>query len=337
MKKLDIYLVGYEPRLLKPKHTNFWPWSYLAQTFNELGYKAYHKNARKIDHSKPHIYICWNEPDSLSLIEKYKPHKDSVIIQKLTSFDTSTESNKEWTENPLDFFAKWHWPQYQKLYKLRETGYKFYAFGAQTTATPFPQKAKIVSDFSDHIFWIPWGSMTVSYDTIMKSTPILSGFKYDLGFVGSRWGSKYRGNILEWDNYLQPVIDASPNAMLAGRGTKRGAVSVAKHIEILKSSKICPIIHATSWKVEKGIMDRFWTVFSLGRFGVMDNEGILDFFDEKEVVLATTPEEYVDKSIYYMQHTEKQRPFIEKALERIKKEYNQHEVWKKILHTIQSA
>lgn len=337
MQTLDIYLVGYEPRLLKPKHTNFWPWSYLAQTFNELGYKAYHKNVHKIDHSKPHIYICWNEPDSLTLIKKYQPHKDSVIIQKLTSFDTSTESNKEWTDTPSDFFAKWHWPQYQKLYKLQETGYRFYAFGAQTVSEPFPTKAKIVSDFKEHIFWIPWGSMTVPYHTLQKSTPILSGFKYDLGFVGSRWGSKYRGNILEWDSYLQPVIEATSNAMLAGRGTKKGAISVAKHVEILKQSKLCPIIHATSWKVEKGIMDRFWTVFSLGRFGVMDNEGILDFFDEKEIVLATSPEEYIDKSIYYMKHVEKQRPFIEKILTRIQKEYNQHKVWEKILNKIQST
>lgn len=81
-------------------------------------------------------------------------------------------------------------------------------------------------------------------------------------------------------------------------------------------------------------MDRFWTVFSLGRFGVMDNEGILDFYNEDEIVLATSPEEYFDKSMYYMNHVDKQLPYIEKILSRIKTEYNQYEVWKKILQKI---
>lgn len=333
MKK-QIYVVGYEPKLLRKKHTNFWPWSYLTQTFKELGYNAQHKNASKIDHSVPHIYICWNEPDSLELIEKYNPHKDSIIIQKLTSFDTSPESQRDWTSDPLSFFKAWHWPQYQKLYKLKESGYEFYAFGAQTDIETFPIKHKIVSDFKDHIFWIPWGTMTIPHKQIMESEPILNNFKYDLGFVGSRWGTENRGNLHEWDNYLLPLVNTCNTPMLAGRGTKHGAVSVEKHIEILKQSKICPILHAASWKVEKGIMDRFWTVFSLGRFGVIDNEGILDFYDESEVVLAKSKEEYIDKSLYYMTNVNEQKPFIEKALSRIQSEYNQHMIWKKILSKI---
>ena len=81
-------------------------------------------------------------------------------------------------------------------------------------------------------------------------------------------------------------------------------------------------------------MDRFWTVFSLGRFGVVDNEGVFDFFNEDEVVLETNPEEYVAKSLYYMKNVEKQLPYIEKIQKRIKAEYNQHEVWKNILKQI---
>lgn len=334
MRNLDVYMVGYEPKLFRKKHTNFWPWDYLTKTFNELGYNAFHKNANKINHKKPNIYICWNEPDSLELIEKYSPHKDSIIIQKLTSFDTSTESQRDWTSNPMAFFQAWHWPQYQKLKKLKESGYEFYAFGAQTDIDSFPIKSQIVNEFKDHIFWIPWGTMTIPYQQIQAAKPIVDGFNYDVGFVGSRWGTENRGNLNEWDNYLMPVVNASKNAMLAGRGTKEGPVSVERHIEILKHSKLCPIIHATSWKVEKGIMDRFWTVFSLGRFGVMDNEGILDFYNEDEIVLATSPEEYFDKSMYYMNHVDKQLPYIEKILSRIKTEYNQYEVWKKILQKI---
>jgi hypothetical protein len=334
---MDVVLVGYQPRLFRKKHTNFWPWNYLTGIFRKLGYQTWHLNANKIDYSKPHIYICWNEPDTIHLFNKYNIHKDSVLVQKLTSFDGSPESvGKEWTDNPMKFFQEWHWPQYKKLDQLSNSGYRFYAFGAKTDVDSFPMKKIIVDKYKDRIFWIPWGTMTVSYDEIMNAKPVMDGFKYDLGFVGSRWGTMYRGNILEWDNWLQPLVDKAKTSVIAGRGTKLGPVSVAEHIDILKSSRLCPIIHAASWKVEKGIMDRFWTVFSLGRFGVIDNAGILDFYNEDEIVLATEKEDYIEKSLYYMNNVEKQKPYIEKALKRIQQEYNQYIVWKNILGKISS-
>lgn len=333
---MNIYLLGYQPKyFFRPKHTNWWPWNYLKNTFNELGYSAFHLNVNKIDAAKPAVYICWNEPDSISLINEHKIHPDSIVIQKLTSFDGSPESaNTNWSENPIDFFAKWHWPQYQKLEKLEMLWPKFYAFGAKTDATPFPEKKRISDKYNQRIFWIPWGSMTVPYQSIMNASPILNDFSYDVGFVGSKWGTRLRGNIKEWETYLDPIFEKANKTYLAGRGTKKGPVSVEEHERALKSSKLCPIIHATSWKVEKGIMDRFWTVFSLGRFGVCDNEGILSFYNKDEVVLATEPGEYVEKSIYYMNNVDKQKPYIEKALSRIQKEYNQHIVWKNILERI---
>jgi|GEM_PF-1817698 len=335
---MNVYLLGYQPRFFfKSKHTNWWPWNYMKDTFNDLGYKAYHKNVSKIDPSVPAVYICWNEPDSIELIEKYKIHKDSIVIQKLTSFDGSPESaNTNWTEDPLGFFQKWHWPQYQKLEKLEKMWPNFYAFGARTDVSSFPEKRRIAEKYKDRIFWIPWGSMTVPYSRIKNAKPVMDGFRYDAGFVGSKWGTRTRGNITEWETYLEPVMNAGASVYLAGKGTPKGPVSVEEHERALKSSRLCPIIHATSWKVEKGIMDRFWTVFSLGRFGVVDNEGILDFYDRSELVLETDPGEYVEKSIYYMKNVEKQRPFIENVLSRIQSEYNQQFVWDKILGRIYS-
>jgi len=333
---MNIYLVGYIPKFFfSRKHTNFWPWSYLSEIFRLLGYNAYHVNINKTDQSKPGLFICWNSPDTIELITRYKPHKDSIILQKLTSFDASPESrDKDWTSDPVKFFKEWHWPQYQKLDVLAKSGYRFYAFGAKTEIDSFPAKKKIVDKYKDRIFWIPWGTMTVPYRDIMKSIPITDSFKYDLAFIGSRWGSRYRGNISEWDTYLKPLINSAKNSYIAGRGTRKGPVSVNDHVEALKKSSLCPIIHAASWKVEKGIMDRFWTVFSVGRFGVTDNEGILDFYDEKEVVLALSAGEYIDKSLYYMRNPEMQKPYIEYALRLIKEKYNQYEVWKSILSKI---
>lgn len=333
---MNIYWVGYKPKyFFQSKHTNFWPWSYLNNVCLELGYQSFHMNADKINHKTPQIYIVWNEPDCLELISNYNIHKNSIIIQKLTSFDGSPESSaKDWTENPRKFFETWHWPQYKKLEKLDSLGINFYAFGALTDVDYSPEKKRIVDKYKDKIFWIPWGSMTVPYHIIQTAVPLLNNFKYDVGFVGSKWGTKLRGNILDWELFLNPIIEKAEKSFIAGKGTSKGPISTKKHIEILKESKLCPIIHAAGWKAEKGIMDRFWTVFSLGRFGVVDNEGILYFYNRDEVVLETDPGEYVEKSIYYMKHVDKQKPYIEKALARIQAEYNQKEVWSKILHRI---
>ncbi len=332
---MNIYLVGYQKKyFFKSKHTNWWPWNYLKDTFNELGYKTYHLNPEKIDQSKPGIFICWNEPDSITFIDKYQPHPDSIIIQKLTGFDSAQVSEEELSKDPLVFFNEWNWPQYQKLYALEKKWPNFYAFGALIDTDRFPLKRDIIRHFNEKIFWIPWGSMTVSYDRIMKAKPVLSNFAYDVGFVGSKWGTKIRGNVTEWEEYLQPIIDAASKTYIAGKGTPKGPVSVEEHERALIGSKICPIIHATSWKMERGIMDRFWTVFSLGRFGVVDNDGILYFYNEDEVVLETDPEGYIEKSIYYMKNPDKQLPYIEKAMKRIKEEYNQHMVWGNILKKI---
>ena len=336
-RTMNIYLVGYIPPFWKKKHTNFWPWNYLATTFNQIGYKAQHINASRINHKKPGVYICWNAPDSLELIEKYKPHKDSIIIQKLTSFDGSKTSDRGWTSDALGFFKDWHWPQYQKLDTLENSGYRYFAFGAKTDVDTFPIKAEIVKRHSDRIFWIPWGTMTVPHQRIMEAKPILDGFQYDLGFVGSKWGTKERGNVSDWDQYLQPIIDQADTVMLAGRGTEKGPVSVNEHIRILERSRLCPNLHATSWKVEKGIMDRFWTVFSLGRFGLVENEGILHHFNEDEVVLETDPGEYIEKSLYFMKHVDQQEAYIKKVLSRIQTEYNQQVVWKRILDQVVSS
>jgi len=333
---MNIYFTGYTKKLFRKPHTNFWPWQYMVKSINEIGYNAFHVKMSKIDFSKPHIFICWNAPDSIELIEKYKPHKDSIIIQKLTALDLSPES-LAWEADNTNFYDQlvtWSWPQYKKLEYLEKSGYKFFAFGAKTEVDAFPEKKKIVDKYNDKIFWIPWGTMTVPYNEIQSAKPIVSGFKYDVGYVGSRWGTYSRGNIWEWEHYLKPVVDQAKSSFIAGPGTPKGIVSVEEHIDVLKFSAICPSIHATGWKAEKGIMDRFWTVHALGRFGVVDNLGVYDFFNEDEVVVATEPEEYIEKSLYYMRSPEKQEPYIEKVLSRIQKEYNQQIVWKNILEKV---
>ena len=82
-------------------------------------------------------------------------------------------------------------------------------------------------------------------------------------------------------------------------------------------------------------MDRFWSIFTLGRFGVADSLGAYDFYNEDEVVVATSAEEYIELSKYYIKNVDKQLPFIEKIQKRIREEYNWYHTWKHILENIE--
>ncbi len=73
----------------------------------------------------------------------------------------------------------------------------------------------------------------------------------------------------------------------------------------------------------------------LGRFGVADSLGAYDFYNEDEVVVATSAEEYIELSEYYIKNVDKQLPFIEKIQKRIREEYNWYHTWKNILENIE--
>ena len=158
---------------------------------------------------------------------------------------------------------------------------------------------------------MPWGSSLCSYDEVQNCKPVMDGFTHDIGFVGSIWGKAGRGNIDSAQQYMFPLLERYTSD-LGGPATKRGHVDDPTHKQILVNAKICPIINAPSWREEKGLMDRFWSIFTLGRFGVADSLGAYDFYNEDEVVVATSAEEYIELSEYYIKNVDKQLPFIEK-------------------------
>jgi hypothetical protein len=325
-----IYLLGYTNKF----QTNFWPWASIRDVFKELDWETSHRQLHELKPEKGDIVICWNEPNAEELIERFPDMaKEIVIIQKLTSMDNSCEG-VSWGSTPFEFYKNWHWPQHQRFARLVEAGYRCYAFGAKTVFDAFPKKYEIMTKYSDRIFEIPWGSFLLSSREIERALPVVGGFKYDVGYVGSRWGKRGRGNLEQWDSFLKPIIESTESRFIGGNGTEQGIVENDKHKEVLQHSKLCPIIHCGSWKAEQGVMDRFWTVFGAGRFGVCDNEGIYQFFDKDEVVVETDPEEYIGKSLWFMRNTNDQIPYIISALKRIKKQYNMKKVWKSIIETI---
>ena len=330
MSKYIVTLLGYTD----PKHTNWYPWKKFYEVFKELNYKAEWTELRNLNSTpqKRRIYICWNEPNTKELVEKEIINEDDILLQKLTSLGKG-HNNISWGTDPLAFFKQWDWPIYRMVEDLYDDGINIYAFGAMTNTELFPEKHRICQELKERIFWIPWGSSLYTWREIQKARPIMSGFKYDIGFIGSKWGVVGRGNIDSFSDFIEPLLKGR-KCCLAGKGNPLGPVNDYKHKKILRRSKLCPVVNATSWRVERGVQDRFWTVFTTGRFGVVDTEGIYYFFDKDEVVCEADPQEYIEKSLYYLHNIEKQLPFIEKVQRRIKKQYNYYNTWDRILKAI---
>ncbi len=329
-KDYRVVLLGYTNQV----NTCAYPWKIFQRVFSDLGYSCEWTEAGALSKNpdKKRILICWNEPDAQTLAESGALRPGDVVLQKLTSLGVGCD-HVNWGSDPMEFFKDWKWPLYKKVENLFDRGINVYAFGCKTNTDLFPEKHRIYQKLKDRIFWIPWGSSLYTWDEIQNAKPIMDGFLFDVGFVGSRWGVVGRGNLDVWDRYLAPLFPGKKCA-IAGRGTPLGPVEDPQHKEILRRSRLCPVLNAASWKIERGVQDRFWTVFTTGRFGVTDTEGVYDFFNPDEVVCETEPQEYLEKSNYFLAHVEKQLPYIEKIQKRIKQEYNYYSSWKKILDTV---
>jgi hypothetical protein len=286
---------------------------------------------------QPRIFICWNQPTCIELIQSGILHPYDVILQKLTSLGKGDDA-VNWTSDPKGFFSTWNWPIYQTVEYLLDKGFNIYGFGCHSHSEDFPEKDRIVKKLTalNRLFWINWGSTAFNYEEIQNCRPITDNFPIDMSYVGSKWGSTGRGNVYEFNTYIQPILNQNPGLKTSfhGYGFEGGMVSDEKMKEILRSSRICPILHAPSWVVEKGIQDRFYTVFTAGRFGVCDNPGVYDFFDQDEVVCETDPIKYQELTKYYMDHPEEQIPFIEKVQHKIRTKYNLYVEWDTILTQI---
>ena len=334
MNRPLITLLGYHNRA----NTVGWVWNRFTHIFREMGYPVDWRDAHCLDTSisARRVYILWNQPDVMDLVESGVLRPDDIVLQKLTSLGKD-DGEVNWGWDPLGFFSGWHWPLYQKLHDaINIHGVNAYGFGCATDGTPFHKKwelCKLIGD--DRIFWIPWGSSVFNWYEIQRIKPIIrEKWEYDLCYVGSLWGVPGRGNVVEFGQYVSPLVSQSKSYFLRGRGFDEGPIPDEEYKEALRVSNLCPIIHLPSWRVERGVQDRFWTVFTAGRFGVCDNEGVYRFFDKKDVVVATNPQEFVDKSLYYANNPHKQEKFIKKVQEGIRREYNYYKSWETILRGV---
>lgn len=345
-EKFVVTLLGYTRT--KPRHTNWFPWNRFLEVYQTMGYPAEWCELKDLagrakmtgleDDFKPRIFICWNEPTCVELVKSGVVHREDVIIQKLTSLGKGMES-VNWGDNPKEYFKDWHWPLYQTVEDLLDRGFNIYAFGCQTTSEGFPEKKRIVEKLekAGRLFWINWGSTVFTKEEIEGCKPVMDGLENDMAYVGSKWGKAGRGNTDQWDKFIQPVIDGADRPLKCdfhGSGFVGGMISDQESKKVLRGAKICPIIHAPSWVAEEGIQDRFYTVFTAGRFGVCDNPGVYQFFDQDDVVVETDPVKYVEKTKFFMEHPEEQRIYIERVQSKIRTKYNFYVQWDNILTRI---
>jgi len=332
--KFVVYLLGFT----QFGHTNWYPWKKFQEVFEHLGYECrwVEKEDVKQHPGKRRVFISWYDPDTIELINDGIYQDGDIILNKLVCFG-KYDSGIEWGTTPeerAEFFRTWRFTQHQIFEQAHDAGVNVYAFGAKTRPEGHLEKERIFNKLKDRIFEVPWGSSLCSYDEVQNCKPVMDGFTHDVGFVGSIWGKAGRGNIDSAQQYMFPLLEKYTSD-LGGPATKRGHVDDPTHKQILVNAKICPIINAPSWREEKGLMDRFWSIFTLGRFGVADSLGAYDFYNEDEVVVATSAEEYIELSEYYIKNVDKQLPFIEKIQKRIREEYNWYNTWQHILENIE--
>ncbi len=324
-----ITLVGYTEWW----HTNRYSWSAFAAIFRHLGFDVEWTSA-PAPSSRHRLWICWRRPSAEALVNSGLTVRGDIVLQKLHAFEDETEI--DYGDDPEAFFRTWHWPVYASIERLLEAGVEVYGFGCKTSFAEFPEKARIVRKLGPRIFWIPYGSAHVWPDDLARMRPVMDEFCYDIGYVGSRWGRPGMGNLEAMERFLDPLLVGRTQVVAGNFGSDLGQVDEIVHRSILTKSKLCPIVHAPFWRAERGIQDRFWTVFSFGRFGVVDNEGVYDFFDRGEVVCAPEAGEYVERSLYFLTHPEKQRSYIERIQARIAAEYNLVNSWKRILTSLRA-
>lgn len=331
-----VTLLGYSK--VDPKgsrHTNWFPWNRFHDVFRTIGYTCEWTEFSNLQRSgESRIFIVWNEPTALQLFESGSLQKGDIVLQKLTSLGKGMEK-VNWTEDPRAWAKRWDWPIYRTAEYLVDIGVELYAFGCATDIEISPEKKRIVTRLEDRIFWIPWGGTPFSWPKVLAAKPIMDGFLYDAAFVGSKWGRVGRGNIDAWEKYLSPFETSDEFSFSRFGGIGQKMVSDDEMVTLLQASKLCPIIHAPSWQAERGLQDRFYSVFLSGRFGICDNLGAVDLFGTFISDICTEdPTEYHEKSIHFLRNTKEQLPYVEHIQSLIKRDLNFYVSWYNILSSL---
>ena len=259
---------------------------------------------------------------------------DLIRAKKVTSLGKGMES-VNWTVDAAAWIQNWEWPIYRTIEYLADMGCAVHAFGCRTASGLAPEKDRIVERLGERMHWIPWGGTPFDWANVLAAAPVMSGFKRDAVFVGSKWGRIGRGNIDAWKRYLEPIEASDEISFEKVGGIGQKMVTDDEMVAILRTGKTCPIVHAPSWQAERGVQDRFYTVFLSGRFGVCDNLGAIDVFgDEIAEICDPLPASYYEKTLYFSKALEAQLPYVKFIQDLIKKHNNFYVSWYDLLSSL---
>lgn len=317
------------------RHTNWFPWNRFFDAYREIGYRTEWIELPELERQgENRIFVTWNEPTSLELYESGKVRAGDIVLQKVTSLGKGME-NVDWTGDAESWCRDWEWPLYRTVEYLADIGCAIHAFGCRTAPGISPEKDRIVDRLSDRMHWIPWGGTPFSWPEVLSAQPTIHEFTREAVFIGSKWGRVGRGNIDAWDRYLSPLEKSKEIKFEKFGGIGQQMVSDDDMASILKTAKICPIIHAPSWQAERGIQDRFYTVFLSGRFGICDNLGAIDVIgDEIAEICTIEPQSYFEKTLHFANSIDEQIPYINHVQEKIKQFHNFYVSWFNLLMSL---
>lgn len=335
-KRHVVTLLGYS-RIKQDgsRHTNWFPWNRFRDVFETIGYRTEWCELSQLErHDEPRIFIAWNEPSSLDLVRSGKLREGDLILQKLTSLGKGMEQ-ENWTADASEWSSAWEWPLYRSVEFLADLGVPIHAFGCRTDPTLFREKTRLVDRLEGRLHWIPWGGTPFSWREVLEASPVMSGFEFDAAFVGSKWGKIGRGNLDAWDRYLTPLENDPGVDFRKFGGIGEKMVSDEEMVALLRKARLCPIIHAPSWQAEKGVQDRFYTVFLSGRFGIADNEGVTQLLGQEfDEIVAVDPTSFHRKSVHFINNIEQQLQYVSSVQHRLKTKFNFYDSWYDLLSAL---
>ncbi len=153
---------------------------------------------------------------------------------------------------------------------------------------------------------------------------------WDYFFVGTNSPRK----IQRTKDYLLPVVQQY-KGILAGTGWNVGigALSVKDSAELYNFAKIYPN-YSTPRHVKEfnEVNERTFIIPACGGFELMDNPvAVKELFDEDELVVTETPQQYLELFEFYLNNPEARLPFIEKGMRRVYREYTLFQVLEKLM------
>jgi hypothetical protein len=166
-------------------------------------------------------------------------------------------------------------------------------------------------------YWIHWrqkhglkivGMPNAADSTIYKPRPADPNLACEIGWVGGYW--KYKA--LNMDKYLIPVVRTLDTVWFGWSGPKgiwNGKASQEQVIRLFNSAKVCPCIvepHTTRYGID--VPERMFKVSACGALAVLDPFiGVERYFSKDSIVMARSPQEYLDLCKKYVAMKKEER------------------------------